>query len=47
MKGGIGMFETIKRLYESGKMSEAGVRAAVEKGWLTAAQYQEITGEAL
>lgn len=41
------MYDTIKRLYESGKMSEAGVRAAVEKGWLTREQYAEITGEAL
>lgn len=36
------MFETIRRLFQEGKLTEAGVEAAVEKGWLTQAQAQEI-----
>lgn len=40
-------FETIKRNYERGLWSKAMVRAAAKKGIITAAQYQEITGEAL
>lgn len=38
------MFETIKRLYaKSG--NEAVVSNAVKKGWITEAQYKEITGK--
>lgn len=29
------MFETVKRLYQSGKLTAAGVQRAVEKGWIT------------
>ena len=39
------MFETIKRLYAKTK-DAAVVANAVKKGWITAEQYTEITGEA-
>ena len=29
------MFERLKRLYNEGKIDEAGLDAAVEKGWIT------------
>ena len=38
------MFETIKRLYA--KTGDKGiVENAVKKGWITAEQYKQITGE--
>lgn len=40
------MYETIKRLYTAKRLDKAGVRKAVKRGWITAAQYAEITGEA-
>lgn len=39
------MFERLKRLYNEGKIDEAGLQAAVEKGWITAEQKQEIMTE--
>ena len=39
------MFERLKRLYNEGKIDEAGLQAAVEKGWITAEQKAEIIGE--
>lgn len=39
------MFERIKRLYNTGKLTKDGVRNAVVKGWITEAEYQTITGE--
>lgn len=36
------MFETIRRLYQSGKLTEAGVQAAAEKGWITQEQVRQI-----
>lgn len=38
-------FETIKRNYERKLWSAAMVRLAVKKGVITAAQFEEITGE--
>lgn len=38
------MFETIQRLYQSGKLTQAGVEAAATKGWITQEQAQEIVG---
>lgn len=38
------MFETIKRLYAKTGNVEL-VENAVKKGWVTEAQYKEITGE--
>ena len=39
------MFERIKRLYNTGKLTKSGVKNAVVKGWITEAEYQTITGE--
>ena len=36
------MFERLKRLYSEGKIDESGLQAAVDKGWITAEQKQEI-----
>ena len=36
------MYESIKRLYEAGRLSEAGVKAAAAKGWITPQQAAEI-----
>lgn len=45
MKGiGESMFERIKALFESGKLTAAQVRTAVVKGYITAAQADEILG---
>jgi uncharacterized XkdX family phage protein len=38
-------FETIKRNYEHKLWTKIMVKIAVKKGLITAAQYQEITGE--
>lgn len=38
-------FETIKRNYDRKLWSKAQVMIAVRKGVITAAQYEEITGE--
>ena len=38
------MFETIKRLYTK-TGNKVLVRNAVKKGWISAAEYEEITGE--
>lgn len=38
-------FETIKRNFDRKLWSAAMVKAAVKKGVITPAQYQEITGE--
>ena len=39
------MYESIKRLYDSGRLSKAGVEAAAVKGWITPEQAAEITGD--
>lgn len=38
-------FEKVKRYYDTGMWNKAMVRNAVVKGWITAAEYLEITGE--
>lgn len=38
-------FETIKKNYDRKLWSRAQVRVAVKKGVITAAEYEEITGE--
>lgn len=38
-------FETIKSNYDRGLWSKAMVKTAVRKGVITAAEYEEITGE--
>lgn len=38
-------FATVKRYYDRGLWSKARVAKAVECGWITAGEYQEIVGE--
>ena len=38
-------FELVKNYYETGRWSKKAVRNAVAKGWITAEEYEEITGE--
>ena len=38
-------FEKVKGFYDNGLWSKAKVKDAVVKGWITAAEYEEITGE--
>lgn len=37
-----GMYETLKRLYHSGRLGDGQLSAAVTKGWITANQAEEI-----
>lgn len=37
------MFETLKRLYMEGKLTEQGLANAVIKGWITEEQFKKIT----
>ncbi|MGO4543218.1 XkdX family protein [Paenibacillus sp. 2TAB23] len=38
------MFDSIKRLWDAGKMDESALRRAVAaKGWITESQYKEIS----
>lgn len=39
------MYETILRLYQSGKITRDGVIAAVSKGWITEENRKFILGE--
>ena len=39
------MYERIKKLYNSGKLSKSGVRNAVIKNLITAEEYKAITNE--
>ena len=38
-------FELVKSYYDSAKWKKKAVRNAVVKGWISAAEYEEITGE--
>jgi len=38
-------FELVKNYYDSGLWKKKAVRNAVSRGWITAAEYEEITGE--
>ncbi len=38
-------FELVKRYYDEGRWSKKAVHNAVGKGWITADEYEEITGE--
>ena len=38
-------YERVKRWYDLGKWPKEAVRNAVVKGWITAEEYEEITGE--
>jgi len=37
-------FEEVKKFYDAGVWSEEKVREAVAKNWITAAEFQTITG---
>ena len=37
--------DTIKRLYDQGRLTDAGVVKAVRLGWITPEDYEEITGK--
>ena len=38
-------YELVKHYYESGAWTKKAVKNAVKKGWITAEEYQEITGD--
>lgn len=38
-------FWDIKEWYDTGKWKKKAVRNAVARGWITADEYEEITGE--
>ena len=38
-------YRTLKRMYEDGKATKATLKAAVKRGWITEAEYKDITGE--
>lgn len=38
-------FDKVKRYYDEGLWNKTRVRNAVTKGWITAEEYKEITGE--
>ena len=38
-------YATVKKYYDMGMWSIGMVANAVKKGWITAAEYKEITGE--
>lgn len=40
------MYETIKRLYLAGRLSDAGLANAMEKGWITQEQADALTAPA-
>lgn len=40
------MYKRLKKLYEDGRLRKTGMKNAVKKGWITEAEYEEITGEA-
>lgn len=39
------MFDTLKRLYQAGKISSEGLQSAVKRGWITAAERLQIINE--
>ena len=38
-------YELVKGYYDNGLWKKKAVRNAVKKNWITAAEYEEITGE--
>ena len=38
-------FELVKAYYEDGLWNQKAVKNAVKRNWITAAEYEEITGE--
>jgi hypothetical protein len=39
------MYNTLYRLYTTGKLSLSGLGNAVTRGWIAEEQYKEISGE--
>lgn len=39
------MYDTLKRLYDSDKLTKEMLGRAIGKGWITADEYKTITGE--
>ena len=39
-------FELVKGYYDSGEWKKKAVKNAVKRGWITAEEFEEITGEA-
>lgn len=39
------MFNRLKKLYDEGRITEAGLQNAVEKGWITQEEYESIITE--
>jgi hypothetical protein len=39
------MFETLKRLYNASRLTQAGLQNAVTKGWITQEEYDLIVNE--
>ncbi|WP_312694330.1 XkdX family protein [Caproiciproducens sp.] len=39
------MYNTLKRLYDTGRLPVVNLKNAVTLSWITAEQYQQITGE--
>ena len=39
-------FETVKKYFDNGMWSELQIKNAVVKNWITAAEFQAITGKA-
>lgn len=36
------MFDRLARLYKAGKLTEESLHNAIDKGWITEEQYQQI-----
>ncbi len=39
------MYNRLKRLYEAGRLTKEQLHKAVDNGWITEEEYQEIIGE--
>ena len=39
------MYETLLRMWRKGKITQAKLQEAVEKGWITQAQYEYIIAQ--
>lgn len=40
------MYDTLKRLYDTGRATAAGLQRATTNGWITPEEFTEITGQA-
>lgn len=38
-------YELVKGYYDSGEWKKKAVKNAIKRGWITAAEYEEIVGE--